>query len=304
MHDIEVVDTIPYQWQVVDINSNIELDDRKQTDTGIVYTWKADHLNPGKSATVEYILRKRIERSIIIRKNNQVSVLNLYHSLHKNLEAQLDFVNTSGEILQEVLCEDAIPPELIVKEVNSHQNFTPVTIPTHDSTLYRWIFSTLPPGDNFTVDYTFNEKPLTRHYQNAVETEEGIIKYEKISQPIIDSFGYEYIWIYTINNPTKYSLILKDRIPKDFEILHLEPLYLRPRIDTEKTATLLTWELEFSEKKSLILIRIKGNESFTPLSPEINIEGISEIQLMNSETESKKSLIDIRQIKKNFQETS
>ncbi|MHA2238391.1 MAG: hypothetical protein ACXAB2_08505 [Candidatus Hodarchaeales archaeon] len=302
LYDIEVVDTIPYQWQVVDISSNFELDQRKQTDEGTVFTWKTDHLKAGKKATVEYILRKRIERSIIIRKNNQVSVLNLYHSLHQNLEAHLDFVNTSGETFQEVLCEDIIPPELIVREVNSQQNFRPVTIPTPDSTLYRWIFSRLPPGDNFSVDYTFNEKPLTRHYQNSVETDEGIIEYEKISQPIIDSFGYEYVWIYTINNPTKFSMTLKDRIPYNFEILLVDPLFLRPMPSKEKTATVLTWELNFPEKKTFFLIRIKGNESFTPLSPEIIIEGISEIQLIDTETESKKSLIDIRQIKKNFQE--
>jgi hypothetical protein len=302
LYDIEVVDTIPYQWQVVDISSNFELDKRKQTDEGTVFTWKTDHLKAGKKATVEYILRKRIERSIIIRKNNQVSVLNLYHSLHQNLEAHLDFVNTSGETFQEVLCEDIIPPELIVREVNSQQNFRPVTIPTPDSTLYRWIFSSLPPGDNFSVDYTFNEKPLTRHYQNSVETDEGIIEYEKISQPIIDSFGYEYVWIYTINNPTKFSMALKDRIPFNFEILLVDPLFLRPMPSKEKTATVLTWELNFPEKKTFFLIRIKGNESFTPLSPEIIIEGISEIQLIDTETESKKSLIDIRQIKKNFQE--
>lgn len=300
--DIEVVDTIPFQWQIVDINSNFELEEKKRTDEGTVFTWKTDQLKAGNKAAVEYILRKRIERSIIIRKNNQVSVLNLYHSLHQNLEAHLDFVNTSGENFQEVLCEDVIPPELIVKEVKSRQKIKPVTIPTPDSTLYRWIFSSLPPGDNFSVDYTFNEKPLTRHYQNKVELDTSIIEYEKISQPIIDSAGYEYIWIYTISNPTEHKITFTDRIPANFEIYLVEPLYLSPNTSQDKTVKVLTWELDVPKKKIYFLIRIRGNDSFTPLSPEIEIESISEIQLVDTETESKKSMIDIRQIKKDFQE--
>jgi hypothetical protein len=300
--DIEVVDTIPFQWQIVDINSNFELEEKSRTDEGTVFTWKADQLKAGNKAAVEYILRKRIERSIIIRKNNQVSVLNLFHSLHQNLEAHLDFVNTSGENFQEVLCEDVIPPELIVKEVKSQQKIKPVTIPTPDSTLYRWIFSSLPPGDNFSVDYTFNEKPLTRHYQNKVELDASIIEYEKISQPIIDSYGYEYIWIYTISNPTEHKITFTDRIPANFEIYLVEPLYLSPNTLQDKTVKVLTWELDIPKKKIYFLIRIRGNDSFTPLSPEIEIESISEIQLIDTETESKKSMIDIRQIKKDFQE--
>ena len=302
LHDIEVVDTIPYQWQIVDINSNFELNDKILTDEGTVFTWKTDHLKAGSKAAVEYILRKRIERSIIIRKNNQVSVLNLYHSLHQNLEAHLDFVNTSGETFQEVLCEDVIPPELIVTDVKSQQNIKCMTIPTHDSTLYRWIFSSLPPGNNFSVDYAFNEKPLTRYYQNNVEIDERNIKFEKISQPIIDSYGYEYIWLYTITNPTECKISIIDRIPVNFEINLVEPLYLTPNTFIDKTVKVLTWELDISKKKIFFLIRIKGNESFTPLSPEIEIEGITEIQLIDTETESKKSMMDLRQIKKDFQE--
>jgi hypothetical protein len=292
--NIEVVDTIPYKWQVVDIQTDFNLDKEKKTDEGIVFSWKAEKLNPGEKATVEYVLRKRIERSIILRKQNRVSVLNSYHSLHQNLEANLNFINTSGESLEEVLIEDVIPPELIVNSVDSPQNIRPLSIPTHDSTLYRWIFSHLPPGDNFTVDYTFKEKPLTRHYRNIISVDNKDIIIEKISQPIIDSLKYEYLWIYAIDNPSDQNVTLIDRIPSDFEISIVSPLHYQPSMAREKTNTLLTWDLDSQEKKSTILIRLQGNESFTPLSPTFKLSGFEGIQLLESTSESEKKMIDIR----------
>ena len=298
--DIEIIDTIPYQWQVVNIQANIELDEEKETEEGRVFTWKAEKLIPGEKAAIEYILRKRVERSIILRKENRVSVLNTYYSLHQNFEIHLNFVNTSGQLFEEILVEDVIPPELIVTSVNSPQKINPVSIPTHDSTLYRWIFSNLPPGDNFEVDYTFKEKPLTRHYQNEINIEDVNISIEKVSQPFIDSFDYEYIWIYIVENPTDQDITLIDRIPFDFEIILVEPVYRHPTVNKEKTNTLLTWNLDSKEKRTMIIMRIKGKESFTPLSPTFEISGVKEVQLLETTSESNQTLIDIRRLKEKY----
>jgi len=299
--DVEIIDTIPYQWQVVDIQTEFDLGEKKRTSGGMMFTWKAEKLVPGKKASVEYILRKRVERSIIIRKENRVTLLNLYHSVHKDLNAHLDFVNTSGQIFQEVLIEDVIPPELIVIEVKSPQKIRPVIIPTHNSTLFRWIFSNLSPGDNFTVDFGFKEKPLTRTYHNEIKTDKGIIILEKTSQPIIDSLQYEYIWMYTVDNPTPHEITITDCIPLDFEILLTEPMHISPNTNKEKTLKRLTWDLA-GETRCYFILKMIGKESFTTLSPELIIPGFSEIQLQESTSDSETKLIDLRHLKKSFSE--
>ncbi len=299
--DIEIVDRIPYRWEVVDFQTDFELNDRKKTKEGTVFTWKAEKLIPGNTGTIEYVLRKRVERSIILRKERQVVVLNLYHSLHQNLEAQLNFVNTTGGVVQEILIEDVIPPELVVNQAYSPQKIRPVRIPTHDSTLFRWIFSNLPPGDTFSSNYVFKEKPLTRHYITEVETDSGKLTCNKISQPLIDSFDCEYIWMYTIENMSTNEIMLIDRIPLDYSISFVDPIHLRPTIVREKSNSLLTWNLERKEK-IYIIIRMSGQESFTPLSPTIEIKNIKEIQMLETSSESEKALIDIRHLKLKFLE--
>ncbi|PWI48378.1 hypothetical protein CEE45_07225 [Candidatus Heimdallarchaeota archaeon B3_Heim] len=299
--DIEVVDRIPYRWEVVDFQTDFELNNRKKTKEGTVFTWKAEKLIPGKTGTIEYVLRKRVERSIILRKERQVVVLNLYHSLHQNLEAQLNFVNTTGGAIQEILIEDVIPPELVVNQAYSPQKIRPVRIPTHDSTLFRWIFSNLPPGDTFSSNYVFKEKPLTRHYITEVETDPGKLTCNKISQPLIDSFDCEYIWMYTIENMSTNEITLIDRIPLDYSISLVDPIHLRPTIVREKSNSLLTWNLE-SKEKIFIIIRMSGQESFTPLSPTIEIKNVKEIQMLETSSDSKKALIDIRHLKLKFME--
>ncbi|MHA2290314.1 MAG: hypothetical protein ACXABG_16125 [Promethearchaeota archaeon] len=299
--DIEIVDQIPFRWEVVDFQTDFALNDRKRTKDGTIFTWKAEKLVSGTKGTIEYVLRKRVERSIILRKERQVVVLNLYHSLHQNLEAQLNFVNTTGEQVQEILIEDVIPPELVVNQAISPQEIRAVRIPTHDSTLFRWIFSNLPPGDTFSVNYVFKEKPLTRQYITEVETESGKLICTKISQPLIDSFDCEYIWMYTIENMSANEITLNDRIPLDFNISLVDPIHLQPTVLREKLNSLLSWNLE-SEKKIFIILRISGKESFTPLAPTIEMKNFKDIQMLETSTDSKKALLDIRHLKLKFLE--
>jgi hypothetical protein len=294
--DIEIVNTIPFSFEVVNIKTDFELDEKKPTSEGLVFTWKKDRIEPGEKISVEYILRKRIERSIILRKANKVSVVNLYHSVQQQMQANLDFVNTSGQVFHEILVEDVIPPELIVNQSKTNKKIKPVTIPTHDSTLYRWLFSSLNPGDNFSVDYEFREKPLTRHYKDEIDLEDGLVRIEKISQPIVDSTQYEYMWMLHIEKPIPNDITLIDRIPSDYRLLLVEPPHLNPSIKKEKTHQVLTWRLSPDDVPTIVILKIGGEESFTPLAPSVEFASGDEIQLIERTTSSEKKLVDIRRL--------
>ncbi|MHA2329670.1 MAG: hypothetical protein ACXACR_14230, partial [Candidatus Hodarchaeales archaeon] len=303
--DIEIVNTIPFSFEVVDIKTDFNLNEKKRTNEGLVFTWKKDQIKSGKKISVEYILRKRIERSIVLRKQNKVSVITSYYSVTQDMQAQVNFVNTSGSVFREILIEDVIPPELVVNNAETTQtnNIKPVTIPTSDSTLYRWIFSSFLPGDNFSVEYDFREKPLTRYYIDEIECGTAVIKLEKISQPVIDSAQCEYLWYYSITNLGNEDFSLTDRIPSDFNLTLVDPLYLRPSIIKEKTQQLLLWKLNKSEKSSSFIVRITGKESFTPLAPSIKFSQGKDIQLIERSSKSEKKLVDIRRLKEMQKET-
>ena len=296
--DIELVDTIPFQWQVVDVKSDFNLETKKPTQTGMVFTWKAGKIDPGSKLAVEYILRKRVERSILLRRQNQVSVVTTYHSIKQDLQANLEFVNTTGNVYEDILIEDVIPPELIVSDSKSSQNLKSYTIPTHDSTLYRWTYNTFNPGDNIFIFYKFREKPITRHYIEEIITNSGLIKIEKISQPSHDSFSYDYIWYYSIENASEDKIILIDRIPSDFVIDLVDPIYLKPTLKKEKNQIILQWNsLDRIERHSFIVLRIRGNESFTPIGPTIVVPGKDDLFLIERNSNSEKKLIDIRKLR-------
>ncbi|MFW9855611.1 MAG: hypothetical protein ACFFFG_11150 [Candidatus Thorarchaeota archaeon] len=296
IHNIEVVDTIPFQWQVIDVKSDFDLEKKHRTSEGLIYTWKKDRILPGRKMGVEYTLRKRVERSIVLRKENQVSVLNLYHSVQKDLKAQMEFVNTTGNYFEEILIEDVIPPELVVVQATSAQDIKPIALPTNDSTLYRWIFSRLPPGETFSVTYLFREKPITRWYIQEIESEKGIVKVEKISQPFVDSRRSEYIWMYRITNPILDELHIDDRIPGDYEIALVEPPHLRPSLTMNGTHKVLSWKLPQESTNEVVLIRISGSESFTPLAPEIHFSRLGKPQLVERGAQSHRKVIDFRKI--------
>ncbi|MFX1505365.1 MAG: hypothetical protein ACFFDC_04535 [Promethearchaeota archaeon] len=300
--DIEIVNTIPFSFQVVNVKSDFELDEKKPTTEGLVFTWKKDRIEPGEKISVEYVLRKRIERSIILRKANKVSVVNLYHSVQQQMQANLDFVNTSGQVFREILVEDVIPPELIVNQSKTNKEIKPVSIPTHDSTLYRWLFSSLTPGDNFSVNYEFREKPITRHYKNEIDLEDGLVRIEKISQPIVDSTQSEYMWLLYIEKPIAEDITVIDRIPSDYRLLLVDPPHHNPSIKKEKTHQVLTWRLSPDDVPTVVILRISGNESFTPLAPSIEFASGLKIQLVERTTSSEKKLVDIRRLSQSLME--
>ena len=300
--DIEIVNTIPFSFEVVNIKTNFELDEKKPTSEGLVFTWKKDRIEPGEKISVEYILRKRIERSIILRKENRVSIVNLYHSVQQQMQANLDFVNTSGKVLREILVEDVIPPELIVNQSKTNKKIKPITIPTHDSTLYRWLFSSLFPGDNFSVTYEFREKPLTRHYKDEIECDDGLVRIEKISQPIVDSNQYEYMWLFYVKKPIPNDITIIDRMPSDYGLLLVDPPHLNPSINKEKTHQVLIWRLTPDDVPTIIILRISGEESFTPLAPSIEFAGGDEMQLIERKTLSERKMVDIRRLSQSLKE--
>ncbi len=297
LFNIEIVNTIPFQWEVVDVKTDFKLEEKTSSTDGLVFTWKKDQIEPGEKIAVEYILRKRVERSIILRKENKVSVINSFHSVKQDLEARIDFVNTTGMVLREILIEDVIPPELIVKQSEPSFKIKPINLPTPESTLYRWIFSSLNPGDNFSVFYRFHERPLTRYYKDEVECVDGVVKIEKISQPIVDSKDYEYLWYYSILNPIAKKITLTDRIPSDFNITMVDPTYLKPTIGKEKAQKLLSWQLKPEDKFNSMIIRINGSESFTALAPTVELSQSGEFQLVDRLTTSEKKLIDLRRLR-------
>jgi len=301
--DIEIINTIPFSFQVVNIVTEFELDEKKRTSDGLVFTWKKDRIEPGEKISVEYILRKRVERSIILRKENKVSVINIYQSIQQDLQAKLDFVNTSGKVFHEILVEDVIPPELIVNNSNSNKKIKPVTIPTHDSTLYRWIFSTLLPGDNFSVFYEFREKPLTRHYIDEYECDTGFAKIEKISQPAVDTKQCEYLWFYSLENSTSDDITMIDRIPSDYNLMLVDPPHLTPSIKKEKTHQVLTWQLSSDEVRIILVLRINGSESFTSLAPSIEFTRGEQPQLVEKTTKSEKKMVNLYRLKKILKES-
>lgn len=295
--DIEIVNTIPFHWQVIDVKSDFELEAKRRTEEGLVFTWKKDKISPGRKVGVEYVLRKRVERSIILRKENHVSVINSYHSIQKDLQASLEFVNTTGKLLQDILVEDIIPPELVINEAVSSQGIKPVSLPTHDSTLFRWIFSKLAPGDSFSVTYSFRERPITRWYTEEIESKQGTVIVEKISQPLIDSRQPEYIWMYAIQNPTSDELHINDRIPMDYEIVLVDPTHWRPSISRNGTQIVLSWRLPSKISKLIIILRISGKESITPLAPVVRFSQLGEPQLVDREVQSQRRVVDIRKIR-------
>ncbi len=111
-------DVIPYNFEVTEFHvDGIELDkdpEKEMTKDGLQYTWVFKDLEPKQKVEINYDLRRRVSRTVIIPVQDQLKVIKTHSNLEfLNVEglydAKLKFINRFGESVKGIVIEDIIP---------------------------------------------------------------------------------------------------------------------------------------------------------------------------------------------------
>ncbi|MHA1166270.1 MAG: hypothetical protein ACTSRU_00480 [Candidatus Hodarchaeales archaeon] len=303
LEDVEIVDTVPFGWQIKEIrHEGFELVSKEiQSDQGVIYTWKKNFLAKGEKAKIEYVLIKRIQRTIVTKQENKVSLVNTYHSLDgintENVFASIEFTNTSNKVIEHLVIEDIIPPEFVVKNCETSGK-KPITLPTKDSVLYRWVIEDLKPGMTLTTRYSFIEKQATRWYRyHFNHWAGGKTTIEKIAQPIAYTEGNEYLIFIKIDPGFDSIVEILDQVPDNLEVLYHSPLWLRPAKLQHDDDHFLGWKIALEEKCRLkILLRVKSEMPFNPAELVIKFNELSSGESREKLVKKISELIDIKDL--------
>ncbi|MFX0114683.1 MAG: hypothetical protein ACFFB3_09050 [Candidatus Hodarchaeota archaeon] len=298
--DIEVIDRIPFAWQVVGVDAgDLELMKKEVTADGLLFTWTKDRLSPGERVQIKYRLRKRIHRSIALRQGAKISLLSTYHSLHEKgenlLSTEIPYTNTSGLVLDEVLIEDTIPAELIPRSYQPKVTM-PAMITGVDNTLFRWLLRQVLPGFNIGIAYDFVEKPLTRWFERLFDDDRGTkVRIKKIAQPNSIAFAPEMLLFFELNTslPVKFEVL--DEIPAEGEVVAVEPMWLMPKIVTERSQKFLSWSFDFAANdRANIILRLRTLSDYAASEPIVRFSDYEIMEGREIQKKREKEQMDLR----------
>ena len=290
LENIEIKDVIPLNWQIKGIKTSkdmVLLSQEIDLETGsLIFKWKRDSLRAGEKARIQYVLSKRIQRTIISVIKDQILIRTFYYDIEKSgkigLIAEIPFQPFSKTKIDFLLIEDVIPPELKVTNIIP-QDLSYLQYHTRDGLLFRWIFSNINSDILFDIQYHLIERPLTiliNHSFNIKESSDSLLTLTKIVEPLIDVLAHEYLLYYQLeakNLPEVSINILDSLYPKNVtvELLASNPSWMRPTIRTEgNNQKRYEWrDIEIDGNKiRKFIIRVRADQPLKSVDPDIIIK--------------------------------
>lgn len=284
LEDVEIRDSIPYSWQVLRFDNEDEFELLSQdidADSGsLIFTWKKSRLKQGETARIQYVLRRRLFRTLVAQTESQVFLFNSYHSIKEEdegaVQVAIEFENTQEVMLKHVSIEDVVPDELRVVgfSVVEGRPTKPLPYLTRDGLTYRWNFYDVPAGSKIVVKYDLDERPFTRWFSKTYELDGSPkLMVEKIAEPIIQSLESEYLLFYEFNPDSGFSgesVVLRDEIPLNAEVVASYPVWLRPSIEVREDKRFMVWHnVELEGKIKRVCVRLKVPSYYNPLEPAL-----------------------------------
>lgn len=304
LEDIELIDTIPYKFDVLDVETTtgVEFIEKKYDlkQKSMVYTWKISKLDIGEKAKIDYIMTSRVVRTAVAQIDDKMVLFNSYHSIEEENEQKrvnITFENKTGKNFNSVMIEDIIPPELVVREYKPEISPPPQKLVVADTIVYRWFFNNINPDETIEISYRFDSKAITRWYERTFTSNKGNIFVKKILQPIHHALNIQYIVVYIIESEIQTKLSIEDQIPSNFKVIATEPAYYHPKIKIDSEVQVLNWKFELEKDQDVkMAVRLAGDEIFLPKEPKLKFSSYNNIDREEIEKEFKKEFIDLKEI--------
>lgn len=223
--EVTIVDVIPYCYKL--LNSSADRKGEKTEEMineGLKISWKFGNLDPEEKVRVDYELDHRMMRTILIRDDNDITLLNTFEEIKKEgndiwVEASYSF-REKTDILENVVILDQLPNNLQFISSTPEATEPQGKISTYSTGIeIEWTHNNVPVNTQFVVTYDLREN--LRVYRDNItiqdEKENTIADVIKVVKPLKNEDGYGIIFaVHAFEN--MHDLIITDRVSIDFKI--------------------------------------------------------------------------------------
>jgi len=285
--NIVVSDIIPYLYKIKDVTCKEGGKYKKDlVENGLKLTWKISSLPAGGEVKAFYTFEKRIPRTIMIRKGEEIRIVQDYNSLEREeVDGEIKLFFTSEVLnllpvtLDELFIRDLIPTEMQLVEDTDEEDLTFIDFGLEYGMNIQQTLTNVETGTKILHTYFVKPSPLIRRIDLTVSMKEEDINVTKIVEKIPESNAH----ICTIISTTPVPCTIINEVESGLKAIEFLPSELAPN-DTSK----MSWDI--NEKLSISFV-LKGNLSRQLNPPKVIVDGKEHTTKISELGQVRRSLI-------------
>lgn len=274
VEDVEIADTIPYDFHVNDVKlSGVEMEQlsRQKTPEGLEFKWKIERLQPGDRSKIEYELGKRMLRTILIRDDYDLTIMQTYEEIQR--EDSSVWIDTNyvfqeqTQVVENVKILDQIPGDYHLRESKPEATPPLAQVRISDlSTEVSWSYTDVPSMTQFIVSYELDTstKIVRDKIQLLNERDELAANIIRILKPLNSEEGYGVIMAVECEQDVDIPLTISDEIPLSYQITKVDIDHGEVAEVQKDTRKEVIWRLQKLSRDDFHRIYLKyiGNERY------------------------------------------
>ncbi|NHJ39496.1 MAG: hypothetical protein FK731_05635 [Asgard group archaeon] len=271
--NIIISDIIPYCYKIIDVKCKEGGKYKKElVEDGLKLEWNAKEVPSGGEIKVFYDFEMRIPRTIMIRKGEEIRIVNDYNSLQRDEDEAgrihtfiiSEVINLLPVTLDEMIIRDLIPMEMAVNTKSITEEMEIIDFGQKYGFNIQQILTNVETGTKFLHQYDIVKTPLIWKIDVSLPLEDDQIEGIKVTK-IIETIPNQEAYICTIiaSTPKPCSII------NDIES-GLNAIEFLPSNKTPENTKSMRWETSDNLAVSMIL---KGKLTRQPNPIKIIVDG-------------------------------
>ncbi len=252
--NLSLSDIIPFDYEINDVKLSgivAEKINEEPTDDGLKIDWNVPTLNPNEDVEIEYVLGKRILRTILIHDEDEVTTLQTYEGILKEgsyYYAESTYVfQSKTDVIDNVRILDQVPNDFQV--VTTHPDAKePLGRINRESveTEIIWSFSNIRVNSQHVTNYELklNKKMLREIIEIIDENEDHVGIAIRVLKPLIKTEGIASIMAIKLNRSIKSNITLIDTLSGVDDVKIIQNEHGSVSVVNEINSNKVLWVLE------------------------------------------------------------
>ncbi|NHJ85338.1 MAG: hypothetical protein FK734_07735 [Asgard group archaeon] len=284
--DIKISDIIPYCYRIIDVTCKEGGKIKKElTDNGLKISWNISKVPSNGEVKAHYKFERRIPRTIMIRKGEEIRIVQDYNSLQREEDETgamklyfiSEVINLLPVTLDELIIRDLIPMEMRISNFDQIEDLELIDFGQNYGVNAQRIFTNVNTGTKIFQRFDVTEAPIIWkiNLRVPVENQEEIFATKIIEQVKED------VHICTIIASTPVPCTISNEIETGMTASDFMPSAEEPD-NTKK----MHWEINDMFNISMVL---KGNLSRLPNPIRIIVDGSEHSAEINEQNQARTS---------------
>ncbi|NHK29786.1 MAG: hypothetical protein FK730_00445 [Asgard group archaeon] len=271
--NIIISDIIPYCYKIIDVKCEKGGKNKKElVEDGLKLVWEIKKVPSGGEVKVIYDFEIRIPRTIMIRKGEEIRIVNDYNSLQREEDEEgkiqtfiiSEVINLLPVTLDEMIIRDLIPMEIAVKTKSMTEEMEIIDFGQQYGFNIQQILTNVETGTKFLHRYDVIQTPLIWKIDLTIPAGDEFAEDIQVTK-IIESIPNQEAYICSIMASTPKICTIINDIESG-----LSATEFLPANNTPENTKSMQWEID---EKLAVSMLLTGNLTRQPNPVKIIIDG-------------------------------